>query len=133
VEHWIAERRAGIEAAREPFEAILPYLDLDEGDGWGRRKGSRALHRLKEATKALHRWRSVNNQQMQGNEVEKLAVRVVAAQMADDIAEASTGQDPHTIAWVLAGLRCPRRPFCTGCNACFTVTSPLRHSGPQEG
>lgn len=34
------------------------------------------------------------------------------------------------IAWVAAGLRCPWQPFCTGCVACQTVTSPLRPSEP---
>jgi hypothetical protein len=51
-----------------------------------------------------------------------------ADQFARDIESAAheAGQDPATIAWVVAGLRCPDKPFCTGCRSCFTITAPLR-------
>jgi len=54
-------------------------------------------------------------------------VRVTADSLAALIdATATAKQDAYTIAWVVAGLRCRRQPFCAGCGACQTVTSPHR-------
>jgi hypothetical protein len=56
-----------------------------------------------------------------------LAVRVTADSLAGQIDAAATAkQDAYTIAWVVAGRRCRRQPFCVGCGACQTVTSPHR-------
>lgn len=129
-----AERDRKIEAARGPFEAVMPYKTLDYGDVWGRRGPAEAFRRLVKAASAVRNWRYVNNQQMQTDEIEALAVRMCADQFARDIEDAASGSqhDPATIAWVLAGLRCPRRPFCQGCRGCFTITSPLRPTGDGE-
>ncbi len=130
----LAERDRKIEAARGPFEAVRRFFSLDRGDVWGRRPASEAFSRLVKATSAVRQWRYVNNQQLQTDELEALAVRVCADQFARDIEDAASGgpHDSATIAWVLAGLRCPRRPFCRGCRACFTITSPLRPTGDNE-
>ncbi len=37
------------------------------------------------------------------------------------------------VTWVLAGMRCPKRPFCTGCQGCFTITAPNRATAGQIG
>jgi hypothetical protein len=130
----VVEKNRKIEAARGPFDATLPYATLDHGDAWGRRRPAEAFRRVVKAFSAVRNWRDVNNQRMHSDELEALAVRVCADQFARDIEDAASGSqhDPATIAWVLAGLRCPRRPFCQGCRACFTITSPLRPMGDGE-
>lgn len=126
---WIKEKEERIEKARDPFEAIRQFLHLDIPAWDSRRRPARAYERVVEAFRAVHGWRYANNQRMQDNELERLAVRICADQFARDIQDAahSAGQDPATIAWVVAGLRCPAQPFCTGCDACFTVSAPHRH------
>lgn len=125
----MAEKERKIEAARGPFDALREFFRLEIPDWSSPRRPARAYERLVEAFSAVREWRYVNSQQMQTNELEKIAVRICADQFAREIADAAhdAGQDPATIAWVVAGLRCPRRPFCTGCDSCFTVASPHRH------
>lgn len=118
----IEQRRA---KATEPFKQLCaPFL--------GVAVDTPVARRLRDAQWAHQEYRDAHGQDrnMGGYDL-SLGVRVVADQLARDIedAAATAGQDPATIAWVLAGLRCPRRPFCTGCGACFTVTSPLRPMG----
>lgn len=123
-----AERDKKIEAARGPFEAVIHYLHL-RLPGWSSRERSpKVYERVTKARAAVREWRYVNNQQMQDNELEILSIRIAADQFARDIEAAAheAGQDPATIAWVVAGLRCPDKPFCTGCRSCFTITAPLR-------
>jgi hypothetical protein len=117
---WIAEKAERVERARGPFERLaLGRLDLT-----GRPD---VLKSVRDALWALRDWRQVNNQQLRLEEEAALAVRAVAESMASEIAAAAgDGQDPGTIAWVLAGLRCRRQPFCRGCDACFTVDAPHR-------
>jgi hypothetical protein len=131
---WVVEKNKKIDAARGPFDAVLPYATLDHGDVWGRRRPAEAFRRVVKAFSAVRNWRYANNQQLHTDELEALSVRVCADQFARDIEDAASGgpHDPATIAWVLAGLRCPRRPFCRGCRACFTITSPLRPTGDDE-
>jgi len=62
-------------------------------------------------------------------EIAELCARVTADTLASQIEAAADGeQDFYTIRWVVAGLRCPAKPFCTGCIACQTVTAPTRTS-----
>ena len=131
---WIVERDRRIEAARGPFEAVQRFLRLTIPRWDSGRRPATAYDRLVKAMRAVREWRSVNNQQMQDNELERLAVLVCADQFATEIEDAAhdAGQDPATIAWVVAGLRCTARPFCTGCRTCFTVTSPLRPTGMDD-
>ncbi len=131
---WAA-RDKEIEDARGPFNALMRYMTLDHGDVWGRRRPAQAFRRVVAAFAAVRTWRNANNQNLQPDELEALAVRVCADQFARDIEDAASGgpHDPATIAWVLAGLRCPRRPFCRGCRACFTITSPLRPTDDEPG
>ncbi len=130
----MAERDARIERARGPFEAVQRFLRLAIPRWDSGRRPAAAYERVVKAVQAVQEWRSANNQQMQGNELERLAVLVCADQFATEIEDAahSSGQDPATIAWVVAGLRCTSRPFCTGCRSCFTVTSPLRPTGMDD-
>jgi hypothetical protein len=127
---WVTEQRQRIEKARGPFEAVMPFLGVDRGSfsSMPPRRGAVVADRVVRAARAVREWRSANGQRMQDDEIEQLAIRIAADQFARDIehAAAITGQDPDTIAWVVAGLRCPRVPFCTGCDGCFTVTSPHR-------
>lgn len=125
---WVADKRKRVEKARGPFEAVMPYLGIDRGSFMQNLPGAAVALRVDRAADAVREWRYANDQRGQDREIETVAIRVAADQFARDIedAAADTGQDPATIAWVVAGLRCPRRPFCTGCNACFTVTSPHR-------
>lgn len=130
----IAARRQRIEKARGPFDAVMPFLHLHI-PGWSSpRRPARAYQRLVDAFSAVREWRHANQQDMQGNEMEQLAARICADQFARDIEAAAhdAGQDPATIAWVVAGLRCPAKPFCTGCRRCFTITAPLRPNGDTQ-
>lgn len=124
---WLVRKRERIERARGPFDAIMRFLTLDRGD-WRSLAGAAVALRVDRATDAVREWRHVNDQALQDREIETVAIRVAADQFAREIeqAAAATGQDRATIAWVVAGLRCPLRPFCTGCQTCFTVTSPHR-------
>jgi len=127
-----ATRQERIEKATGPFEDVRRFLSLDIPAWDSRRRPVRAFLRVRDGFRAVRAWREANQQRMQTDELEKLAVRICGDQFARDIEDAApgAGQDPNTIAWVVAGLRCPRRPFCTGCSACFTITSPNR---PNEG
>jgi hypothetical protein len=132
----MAERDQKIEKARGPFDAVRPFMWLHRRN-WlrpGSPSEAPVLARVIKAVAAVRQWRYVNNQQMQTDEMEVIAVRVAADQFAADILNAAhdAGQDPTTIAWVVAGLRCPARPFCTGCRSCFTITSPLRPTGEES-
>ncbi len=121
------------ERTDDAFRRIQRFLDLDSGEVWGRRPPA-VLTRLKDALAALRDYRRAHNQPNFGDYEEKLAVRIVADQFAEDIADAAGGRtdlDPHTVAWVLAGIRCPWRPFCRGCQGCFTITSPHRETGEK--
>lgn len=128
---WLRRQREDKERTENGFQAIQQFLDLDEGQAWGRRP-PRVLTRLRDALEALRAYRRAHNQNDFGGYEEKLAVRIVADQFAVDIESAAGDRadlDLYTIAWVLAGIRCPRRPFCRGCPACFTITSPHREAG----
>lgn len=124
---WIKEKQERIEKARGPFERLcMPMMGVDNGGVWD---GNRlpVFERVKAALWALREWRQVNNQQQRSEDEAALAVRVVADSMASEIQGAASGeQDAATIAWVVAGLRCPRRPFCRGCDSCFSVDAPHR-------
>lgn len=122
------------ESTREPFERLcMPYLGLRRFLAHG---GSElpVFRRLDKALTAYREFRHAHNQDLNMGDGElNLCVRVVADQFASDIAAcAGAEQDAETIAWVLAGLRCPRRPFCQGCVACFTITTPMRPHGQPE-
>lgn len=126
---WDAiERRR--EETRGPFEELSrPYLHLT---GWST---GRTAKRLEKALRALREYRWAHNQEpTMGSGDLILGVRVVADELAAQIQEkAGPEQDPATIAWVLAGMRCPSRPFCTGCSSCFTITAPNRPIDGQVG
>jgi hypothetical protein len=113
--------------ALEEFSRLCSgWMDVDQGGVWDQRPLP-VYRRLREALRALRSHRRLNNQQEREEDEVSLGVRIVADAMAGEIsAAAGEGQDPNTIAWVVAGLRCPRRPFCLGCDACFTVDSPHR-------
>jgi hypothetical protein len=126
---WVVKQRARIEKARGPFEAIMPFLGLDIRFGFRRGRADRLYDKVEKAWSALREWRQANNQQERHEDEVKLAIRVTAAELAAQLDEAAAGRpdlDAATIAWVLAGLRCPAAPFCEGCGACFTVTAPNR-------
>lgn len=125
---WVTEKERRVEKARSPFEAIRGYLGIDYGDWTNRRRGAAVFRRVTDAVSAVREWRYANNQSLQDHELEIVAIRVSADQFAREIEDAAGGTelDAATISWVLAGLRCSRRPFCTGCLTCFTVTSPHR-------
>lgn len=120
-------RQQKIDEALDAFHRLCSgWMDVDQGGVWDRRSLP-AYKRLQEALRALRRHRRVNNQQEREEDEVSLGVRIVADSMASEIsAAAGADQDRATIAWVVAGLRCPRRPFCLGCNSCFTVDSPAR-------
>lgn len=95
--------------------------------------GVRASDRLETATRAVEAFRRITKSRGASREMNNLAVRVVADTFADQIEAA--GQNVHdnaTIRWVVAGLRCPSAPFCSGCIACQSVTSPLRPNQPRK-
>jgi hypothetical protein len=104
------------------FQQIMPLLGLAKS-GYG----CEAYRRAERARFALSGWRRAAGQRQDYGEELALTVRVAAATFADQIeAAAPARMDDEAIRWVLAGLRCPAQPFCAGCTACQTVTSPHR-------
>jgi hypothetical protein len=131
-ERQMAERQERIEKARGPFQDLFRFAHLNIPSWSSGGRPVRAFERVRAGFMAVREWRNANQQNMQTDELEMLAVRLCADQFAREIEDTASGagQDPATIAWVVAGLRCPSRPFCTGCSRCFTITSPHR---PNEG
>lgn len=129
---WLVKQKARIEAARIPFnDLVLDRLGLDLGSWDSRGPARRLFNKVDRALSALREWRRANNQQESPQDAVVLAIRVTAAEIATQLDESAAGRpdlDPATIAWVLAGLRCPAAPFCEGCNACFTITAPNRQT-----
>jgi hypothetical protein len=124
------DRWARVDARRAKADG--PFQQLCSGflhlSGWST---GRTAKRLDKALWALREFRDAHGQERNMGSGELiLAVRVVADELAGQIQEAAGdpvhGADPATIAWVLAGMRCPSKPFCTGCTACFTITAPNR-------
>lgn len=128
----MAEKNARIEKARGPFnELVLDRLGLDLGEWHTRGPARRLFNKVDTALSALREWRRANNQQESPSDAVVLAIRTTAAELAAQLDETASGRpdlDGATIAWVLAGLRCPAAPFCEGCNACFTITAPNRQT-----
>ncbi len=120
-----AETEADPELAR--FDRWTPFLHLGN---YG--FGVPAFDRLREAGFAVRGWRQKSRSRGGDYDDVILGVRVSADAFASDILAAAEGRDPDTIAWVVAGLRCPARPFCKGCTSCQTVTSPLREVEPSH-
>lgn len=125
------QRRERIEKARVRLERSRKYLHL--GDRWRLRAFTKAV----EAAADIREWRQANNQARGDYEDEVVVMNVVREVWADEIQEAAAGDpqmDPHTVAVILAGLRCPSRPYCRGCPACQTVTAPTRPNiEPKRG
>lgn len=115
------QQRARQDAAWAGFERWSRFLGLR---AWG--FDVPAFNRLVAASRAVTDYRRAHNQRGGDYEDEILAVRVCADTFAGEIEAAAGDRDADTISWVVAGLRCPQRPFCTGCPACQTVTSPAR-------
>ncbi len=126
-ERQLEERKQRIENARGPFKALCSgWMSVDNGGVFDGRRLP-VFTRLEKALFALREWRNANQQRHEWREEVALAVRVVTDSMASEIAAAAgEQQDAATVAWVVAGLRCPARPFCRGCDACFTIDAPHR-------
>ena len=130
---WLVERDRE-RHEREQAEALAAF------DRWRRYLGSSYVGsdmfnsrkvaifgRVEEAMRAVRSWRTVSGSMGDSDELAGVAVRVAAETLANQVAAAAGDKlDPYTIAWVVAGLRCRRQPFCVGCEACQTVTSPHR-------
>lgn len=127
---WLVKKHREEERTEAPFrELVVSFLGVSRYTGTTFvPKRLPIFERLDKALQALREFRRARNQGFGGPDEEVgLAVAVVADELAAQIAaKAGPEYDHATVAWVLAGLRCPRQPFCTGCPACFTVTSPLR-------
>ena len=81
------------------------------------------------ASGAIREYRNAHNQLRDDYLEERVTMHVVRQVWADEIEAAASGDplmDKATVAVIVAGLRCPRRPYCTGCVACQTVTAPHR-------
>lgn len=124
---WIKEKEERIEAARGAFQTLPMWLTLNYGSVLSQRFPTSVMAKLDKALHALREWRSANQQSQRTDDEVALAIRIVTDAMATEIRDAAgERQDPTTIAWVVAGLRCPRQPFCRGCDSCFTVDAPHR-------
>jgi hypothetical protein len=89
--------------------------------------GPAAAVRVRQAWEAVREWRAANQQRDRIEDEICLAIRWTAEVVAGDLAaHAGAGQDPAVVAWIVAGLRCGRRPFCRGCESCFTIDAPHR-------
>lgn len=127
-----AERAARIEKAHAAFEPWLRYLGIERHG-----PGSGVFRRVQQAMWDVRTYRQESNTGVDAfYEQVTVATRVAADTLAaqiDATAGADPRLDPYTVAWVTAGLRCPRTPFCQGCTACQTVTSPLRGALTRGG
>lgn len=120
------ERRA---AAKPRFDKWIGFLNL-AGYGFD----TYVFRRVKEAVYDVRAWREASQTRGGDYEVETLVIRVAADTFASQIEAAALPEhDRHTVAWVVAGLRCPARPFCSGCPSCFTATSPTRKEARNAG
>lgn len=123
----LAEKEKRVAAARAAFDALPMWLTINYGSVLGRRHHTSVLNKLTEAFSALREWRWANNQSNRSEDEVALAIRIVCDAMATEIRDAAgEREDPSTIAWVVAGLSCPRQPFCRGCESCFTIDAPHR-------
>lgn len=124
-----AEREAAQDAALPAFRRWSPFLHLHR---YGH--GVPSFDKYVRALRDVRAWRHASNTRGEDYEPEVLAVRVVADALAEQVLAAATDQqDPATVAWLAAGLRCPLQPFCTGCPACQTVTAPGRPCNELRG
>lgn len=86
-----------------------------------------AMPRVRAAWLAVREWRDANNQHHHREDEQCLAIRWTAETAAGDLAaHADPDHDRQTVAAIVAGLRCGRRPFCRGCERCFTIEAPNR-------
>lgn len=86
-----------------------------------------AMSRVRAAWLAVREWRDANNQHHHREDEQCLAIRWTAETAAGDLAaHAQPGHDRQTAAAIVAGLRCGWRPFCRGCERCFTIEAPNR-------
>ncbi len=108
---------------REAEDRVRPWLGL-----MGLHHASRLRRRVEEAARArLDHQQTSQTLSFDVHDIARLCARVTADTLASQIeGAAGPDQDALTIRWVLAGLRCPARPFCTGCESCQTVTAPTR-------
>lgn len=130
IEREIAERKCEEEAALPGFDRWRKFLHL-AGFGWD----VTAFKRLVKAREEIDRFRRANRTYDYGGyEREIVAIRVAADTFANQIeAEGFADHDPVTLRWVIAGLRCPQRPFCAGCDSCQSVIAPERAASVESG
>lgn len=113
------EKQAKIDAA---FEQWVPFMGLAD---YG--YAVPLANRLRQALQDVGEFRRTHSFRGASGETEALSVRVVCDTLASQVLAAAPAElDAATIRWVVAGLRCPAQPFCTGCTRCVTVTSPSR-------
>lgn len=121
---WERRRREErITRADEKFERSRRWL------GRLRSRDVPAFKRALDAQWDIREHRQVHNLPGGGYEQLHVALNVARETWATQIEAACQGQpdlDRHTVAVIVAGLRCPSRPYCTGCPACQTVTAPAR-------
>lgn len=94
---------------------------------WG--EGVPAFRKAREAQWDIRSQRRARNVAGRDYEDLHIALNVARETWASEIEQACQGQpdlDPHTVAVIVAGLRCPARPYCTGCPSCQTITAPTR-------
>lgn len=116
------ERKA---KADERFQRSRRWLGRLRGYG----QDVPAFKRALEAQWDIREHRQSHNLRGGDHEELHIALNVARETWAMEIQEACQGQpdlDPHTVAVIVAGLRCPARPYCTGCPSCQTVTAPTR-------
>lgn len=101
----------------------------------GFRSGQPVFKAVLQAMRDIREYRQARNQSHDIYDEVATAVTATAEALALAIEESATRADvtldDATIRWVAAGLRCQIRPFCSGCAACQTITSPLRPAEVQ--
>lgn len=103
----------------------------------GFRVGQPVFEAVKQAMWDIREYRQAYNQLHEFYDEVATAVTATADALAIAIEDAASSAamplDDDTIRWVVAGMRCPARPFCTGCASCQTITSPLRPMEVSRG
>lgn len=93
-----------------------------------------AFRRIEDAIRTARDFRRANTNggQLVSYEPLCLSVRIAADQFAIEIEDhahdAGSDLDLSTVRTIVAGLRCPARPYCKGCPSCQTITAPVREN-----
>ena len=129
---WERQRREQrLAKAQVGFDRSRRWLGRLRDFGWGVPVFTRAL----DAQRDIREHRLATGYRGADYEDLHVTLNVARETWATEILAAAAGDpdmDAHTVAVIVAGLRCPSRPYCTGCPSCQTITAPTRPNDPPR-